>query len=357
MTQKRLLGGFVMVRYSFQRLVMCGLTLALTLAGVSRAGDLSSPEISLTRAQIAQARSQATMFDTAAAILGAGGIAKPQVDAAASPLPTLGDRVSMASQQMVADAKVSVSEFVARVSGNKLTPSVIVGRDDRTRVSNTTAVPFRGICNLVVTWKNGRVSTGTGFFAGRRVLLTNGHMVYNAANGGWYKSIQVIPGRNGSQTPYGWQYASQAFTTNGFISNSQRGYNSACIDFDIAWVALPDATLFNRVGYAFGYETNSDATLRSLGLNLAGYHGDKNGEQWHTFGGGNQIVSAMSFRHFLDMVPGASGSPMWRYDAARGQRFAVGVNAAESVSIATNYACRMTTAYFNTTGQMNSNFR
>jgi glutamyl endopeptidase len=339
----------VMVRFSFSKLVSCGLAFAISLAGVVRGGDLSAPEVSLTRAQIAQARSQATMFDTAAAILGAGGAAKPQVEAAGSPLPSFGDRVSMASQQMVADAKVSVQEFVNRVSGNTMTPSIIVGTDQRQRITNTSAVPYRGICNLRVTWKNGQVSTGTGFFVGRRVLLTNGHMVYNASRGGWYSSIQVTPGRNGSQTPFGSQFALRAYTNNGYI-------NTGSTDYDMAWVILPDATLFNRVGYSFGYETNSDATLRSMRLNLSGYHGDKNGEQWWMFGGGNQVVSAMQFRHFLDTMPGASGSPMWRYDPNRG-RFVVGVHAAGNSSTATNFACRMTSTYFNTTSQMRTTFQ
>lgn len=63
-------------------------------------------------------------------------------------------------------------------------PETVCGRDDRVRISPATAVPWRWICQLIITMPNGAGFRGTGWFIGPRCVMTAGHCVYSQSNGG-----------------------------------------------------------------------------------------------------------------------------------------------------------------------------
>jgi V8-like Glu-specific endopeptidase len=73
---------------------------------------------------------------------------------------------------------------------------VVIGRDDRVQITNTTAYPWRTICSLIITARDGSRWIGTGWLVGPRTVITAGHCVYMHKRGGWARSIEVIPGRN-----------------------------------------------------------------------------------------------------------------------------------------------------------------
>lgn len=79
---------------------------------------------------------------------------------------------------------------------------VVIGTDDRKNITSTMQYPWRSICSLKIKAKDGTNWIGTGFLIGPRTVITAGHVVYLHNHGGWAKSIEVIPGRNGSSNPY-----------------------------------------------------------------------------------------------------------------------------------------------------------
>jgi glutamyl endopeptidase len=182
----------------------------------------------------------------------------------------------------------------------------IHGRDDRVRVYGTRTFPWRTICKLEITAANGRRFGCTGSMIGSRVVLTNGHCVFLHDNGGWARSIRVIPGKNGSSEPFGSATSSHFHSVRGWTRDRSSNY-------DYAVIILPSNNrLGNRTGW-MGLANLSFFSLLGLRINSSGYPGDKpNGTQWWN---SNNILAVTARRVYyrIDTYFGQSGSPNWRY--------------------------------------------
>src|SRR5450759_5074586 len=80
--------------------------------------------------------------------------------------------------------------------------------DARTRITPTTAGPWRWITYLEIT-----ASAGTfycsGYLVGPHSVFTAGHCLYGGTQfggNGYPSSIRVVPGKDGSSEPYGSEY-------------------------------------------------------------------------------------------------------------------------------------------------------
>jgi glutamyl endopeptidase len=189
----------------------------------------------------------------------------------------------------------------------------VCGNDDRALV-NPQTTPFRYICSLIITAANGSRYIGSGYFISQRCVITSGHCVFlGASNGGWATSIQVIPGRDGGNAPFGSQVSSNFRSVAGWT-------NQGNSDFDHGAVILPDNTLFNRIGGYFGYSELSGSTI----LNNSGYPGDKpSGTQWFNAGGISSVTD-YKLEYMIDTAGGQSGSPV--FINMTGNRSVVGVH-------------------------------
>jgi len=213
-------------------------------------------------------------------------------------------------------------------------PESVCGQDDRVEVGNTTSVPWRWICKLIITFPNGASGGCTGWFIGPKAVMTAGHCVYSSANGGWAKKIEVIPGMRGATRPYGSMIGTSFRSVTGWTQNGDPNYDYGCI-------ILPSPSLGNQVGY-FGFAALTDASLQNLLVNNSGYAGDKPfGTQWYN-AGTVTTVTARKIYYMLDTYGGQSGSPTWRFQSD--QRHAVGIHAYGGCP---NSATRIVTAVFN----------
>jgi glutamyl endopeptidase len=213
------------------------------------------------------------------------------------------------------------------------------GPDDRVQIRNTSVYPWRAHASLVVTAADNSMWIGTGWFIGPHTLVTAGHVVFIKGSGvegrdGWVKSISVMPGRNGTQLPYGAVTSKTFHSVTGWTEDGEENY-------DYGAIVIP-TPLGDRVG-VFGFGVYSDSVLRGSVANIAGYPGDKpNGTLWYDH---QQIASVSSRKvHYdIDTMGGQSGSAVYRI--VNGNRFAVAVHAYGGS--ATNSGTRITTPVYN----------
>ncbi|MGB8690336.1 MAG: serine protease [Microcoleus sp.] len=197
-----------------------------------------------------------------------------------------------------------------------LEPETICGRDDRVRISPATNIPWRWICQLIITFPGGRF-IGTGWFIGPRTVMTAGHCVYSKGAGGWAQKIEVIPGMDSASRPFGSQVGTSFRSVKGWTDSTNPNY-------DYGAIILPNNDLGNRVGY-FGFANLSDSELKNLTVNNSGYPGDKPfGTQWFNAGRITQVTDRKIY-YMVDTYGGQSGSPVWRL--LNGQRHGVGIHA------------------------------
>lgn len=202
-----------------------------------------------------------------------------------------------------------------------LVPESVIGDDSRRRIRATDDYPWRVHCSLLITARDGSRWIGTAFFIGKRVLATAGHNVFIngpvAARNGWVRSIDVMPGRDDDNLPFGTTTSSRFYSVRGWTQNADAEY-------DYAAIILPDGYQ-NETGW-LGFGAYSDSTLTSSTGNLSGYPGDlgNGAQQWYM---ARKIASVGTRKVFydIDTFGGQSGSAVYRI--ADGKRFAVGIHA------------------------------
>jgi V8-like Glu-specific endopeptidase len=241
-----------------------------------------------------------------------------------------GPQIEMVSRPFAAES--SVRETAPDTSGlsdignasfpeRAFVPETVHGVDDRVRVNDTARYPWRVHASLLITARDGSNWVGTGWFIGPHTLVTAGHCVYiknsgNPQRDGWVSTIRVMPGRNGSQLPYGSVISRRFRTVGGWSQNGDE-------NFDYGAILIP-TELGNDVGW-FGFGVLTDAQLIGAAANVSGYPGDKpEGTQWYD---NHQVasVSPTKVHYDIDTMGGQSGSAV--YVVRGGRRVAVGVHA------------------------------
>lgn len=206
-------------------------------------------------------------------------------------------------------------------------PESVIGRDTRERVTNTALYPYRAI---------GRIELGcTGTLIGPRHVLTAGHCIYNTRTDRWYSSIKFSPGQNASQRPYGKLDWTHAITVKGWVVDHLRNY-------DVAMIVLGEDVGTRSGWLGFGFAQNLPADE----VNVNGYPGDKpTGTLWHS---ACPIGLERLFRlyYVCDTFGGNSGSGVYRFLRATGERTIWGIHAYGVDSTGMNGATRIRRATY-----------
>jgi V8-like Glu-specific endopeptidase len=194
---------------------------------------------------------------------------------------------------------------------------VIIGTDDRIKITQTTQIPWRRLCALRITFPSGSTFRGTGFLVGPRAVATAGHCVYLHNQGGWARRIEVIPGCNGTTRPFGQVESTQFRSVGGWVNERKPESDYGC-------VILPSGAFGGRNLGSFGFAAFESTTLLAQPGVVAGYPGDKPfAELW----GMSRIfkaVTAQTLVYDIDTMGGQSGAPV--YIMRNGQRYVVGIH-------------------------------
>jgi V8-like Glu-specific endopeptidase len=220
----------------------------------------------------------------------------------------------------------------------KLSDRETIDGDQRQRVTNTLAVPYRWVCSIDVV-RGTVLNRGSGLLIGARHVLTAAHNVYDQ-RGTRPDTVHVAPARNGRTDPLGRYLVSGWNTTSAFLSTSRAGTR-----FDFALLTLDkEVGLFTfrvlgdkQLGW-WGSSTNGQGTslqplrpafLESKDVVVCGYPGDKCGALpydpatgcpardqattlWSNFGPAHFAPGLDGILlHAADTHKGQSGSPVW----------------------------------------------
>jgi glutamyl endopeptidase len=210
----------------------------------------------------------------------------------------------------------------------------IIGPDTRVQVTNTTAAPFRYICNL----ETGGSPFCTGTLIGPRTILTAGHCI----SGFTASRIRVIPGRNGTLEPLPATQGVTAQLAPGFRPATATDYGVIHLRDPVGnavgfWSIEHRSTAIDPIGTSI---SAAPLPLRAgvLKVNLSGYPADKcittgspatqlcGAQQWRAF---DRTVSSTGgiLEYLDDTFGGHSGSPVWvRRDPSLGGRVMVAIH-------------------------------
>lgn len=194
---------------------------------------------------------------------------------------------------------------------------VILGKDDRVRITNTTSIPWRRVCALRITFPSGSTYRGTGFFIGPRAVATAGHCVYLHDQGGWARKVEVIPGANGMARPYGQAESTTFRSVAGWVNGRKAEHDYGCI-------VLPSGAFGGQNLGSFGCANFDAAKIVAQPAVLGGYPGDKPFAELWGMSRVIKTVAAKTLIYDIDTVGGQSGAPV--YIMRAGQRYVVGIH-------------------------------
>ena len=232
-------------------------------------------------------------------------------------LPLIAKLLQQAQAKPAGESGMESESTTAIVEEAAAVLEVIIGTDDRVRISQTTDLPWRRICALRIQFPSGATYRGTGFLIGPRAVATAGHCVYLHNQGGWARRIEVIPGCNGSTRPFG-QVESTAFrSVGGWVSGRKPESDYGC-------VVLPPNAFGGRNLGSFGFAAFDPQALLAQPAVVAGFPGDKPFAEMWGMARLLKTVSAKTLAYDIDTVGGQSGAPV--YVKRNGQRYVVGIH-------------------------------
>jgi glutamyl endopeptidase len=207
---------------------------------------------------------------------------------------------------------------VGEASFPQETREIVIGADERRQITAAANYPWRANASLLITAQDGSRWIGTGWFIGRHTLMTAGHCVFIRSSDperhGWARSIDVMPGRNGSELPFGRVTSTVLRSVTGWTESGEQ-------DYDYAAIILP-TDLGDTTGW-LGFGVYDDATLLASVGNIAGYPGDKpSGTMWYDA----KRISSVGPRRVsyeIDTAGGQSGSAVYRIVSGTRRAFAI----------------------------------
>ena len=203
------------------------------------------------------------------------------------------------------------------VDAEGFTAENIIGNvDNLVAIPDTTALPWRCIAMLSITYADGAKATGTAWFMGPKALGTAGHNIHHQAHGS-ATEILVSPAFDGVAAPFGTYRVHQTYCDPGWLA----GTPDAALDFGV--LVLKEDGVGQRLGW-FGFAAYENKQLDRLLLNVSGYPIDRANRTQHYNGGRVEDVERKFLRYTFDTVGGMSGSPIFALFGQ--QRIVVGIH-------------------------------
>lgn len=223
---------------------------------------------------------------------------------------------------MVRPRRASASEVL------EYEEEIIGTGDERFRVTNTKAAPYRWVCFLEMTFP-GFDAIGSGLLISPRHVLTCGHNLIDPDSRTSVQSIKVVPGCNGrANRPFGFQTSRTWRTSDEWRTSFNRLFDYGLITLSNPIGNIPQRVIGNKTFDYWGKPGTHTLLLpiqpgssgfRGTKATVSGYPGDKplaafGGEQWAANGIITNMAPAVGrelIHYTADTCAGHSGSPVW----------------------------------------------
>ena len=161
-------------------------------------------------------------------------------------------------------------------------------RTDLVRVPDTTALPWRSIAMLTITYQNGGQGIGTAWFFSEKALATAGHNIFHPFYG-MATEILVTPAY-GSNPSFDTHRVATTYCDPQWLN----GNHEAALDYGV--LLIDDAAVGRRLGW-FGFAAYEDRRLNRILLNVSGYSNDRTPRTQYYNGGRVQDVDRQFLRY------------------------------------------------------------
>ncbi len=226
-----------------------------------------------------------------------------------------------------------------------------------TQITNASAFPNSAAVKVVSVFPNGQAFGGSGAMVDGTHVLTAGHMVFNASDGGWASQVTVYAGMTSSnnyvaEASAKWERTFTSFINDDYVNSESHDPG----DGDIGLITL-STNIGSRTGwFGMGYDDGNSFAgwdLNTLGYPGVNYSGVNQYFQFAAITGttGGTTDGFSSFYYSQDNIHeegGQSGSPIYAYYESgpnAGQVVIYGVMDVENPD--TGYAERITATVFN----------
>ena len=201
-------------------------------------------------------------------------------------------------------------------------PESVFGEDDRIRLSETDAFPWRAIGQITVTG-NGTTALGTGVMISPQHMLTAGHVVLDGIFGGDDRadSMTVDFGEGGSP---GLDLSAEMLT----FRTLPAWESSRATGSDLALVTL-DRSIGAVTGSFDTFAIGLTDFFNGANVNIAGYPADIAAGQALTLANGPielGTTERLYYNGTLDTAGGMSGAPIWQFFPSTGERKLIGIH-------------------------------
>nr|WP_106780860.1 trypsin-like serine protease [Lysinibacillus timonensis] len=189
-----------------------------------------------------------------------------------------------------------------QLTEGNISPFLVIGPDNRTRVADTTAYPFRTIGYLSLLFEDNTGASCTGTLIGTNKVLTNAHCTFNNRTGSPLVAALFIPGVGNNTAYYGGYAVTNVFVPESYDNDVANDYSVFILDKNnnmdagerVGYLSIKRiSSLLNQEIGIFGYpgdliNTNPDFGIHQYGMrgnvfeettNVARYHIDTAGGQ------------------------------------------------------------------------------
>lgn len=205
---------------------------------------------------------------------------------------------------------------------------VVIGKDDRVTVSQTSEYPYSAIANMKVVGECGEQWECTGFMIGKNCLLTAAHCMICSEHRKWAQNVTFYFGYK-SNSNYLYKYTGGWRATAG-TSFPKGKYDAEALMDDWCYVIF-DQDIGEKTGW-FGFGIFNDAAIDYQRFVAAGYRDNKLKYCW----GNTYVCDDKVIAFDADDVQGNSGGPIYS------DQIVMGIVAAESNDAQMNYGRRIT---------------